>query len=77
MSELIPNPACFAPGTMPDVFTIDVEDWFHILEVEGTPDLSSWDSLPTRLESNLRFLLDLLVFDLLFDWLLDLLMFDL
>jgi polysaccharide deacetylase family protein (PEP-CTERM system associated) len=60
MGELIPNPACFAPGTMPDVFTIDVEDWFHILEVEGTPDLSSWDILPSRLESNLRFLLDLL-----------------
>jgi polysaccharide deacetylase family protein (PEP-CTERM system associated) len=58
--ELISNPACFALGTMPDVFTIDVEDWFHILEVEGTPDLSSWDILPSRLESNFRVLLDLL-----------------
>jgi polysaccharide deacetylase family protein (PEP-CTERM system associated) len=59
-SELISNPVIFASGTMPDVFTIDVEDWFHILEVEGTPDLDSWDILPSRLESNFRFLLDLL-----------------
>lgn len=58
--ELIPNPGSFALGATPDVFTIDVEDWFHILEVEGTPNLSSWDILPTRLESNLRVLFDLL-----------------
>jgi polysaccharide deacetylase family protein (PEP-CTERM system associated) len=43
-----------------DVFTIDVEDWFHILEVTGTPDLAAWDALPTRLEPNFRALLDLL-----------------
>jgi polysaccharide deacetylase family protein (PEP-CTERM system associated) len=47
-------------GTTPDVFTIDVEDWFHILEVTGTPALTAWDSLPTRLEPNFRALLDLL-----------------
>lgn len=45
---------------MPDVFTIDVEDWFHILETKGTPDLPAWDALPSRLEGNLRALLDLL-----------------
>lgn len=47
-------------GTVPDVFTIDVEDWFHILEVTGTPDLASWDSHPSRLETNFRVLLELL-----------------
>jgi polysaccharide deacetylase family protein (PEP-CTERM system associated) len=47
-------------GNAPDVFTIDVEDWFHILEVTGTPDLASWDSHPSRLEANFRALLDLL-----------------
>lgn len=47
-------------GTTQDVFTIDVEDWFHILEVRGAPDIAAWDSLPTRLEANFRTLLDLL-----------------
>jgi len=47
-------------GNAPDVFTIDVEDWFHILEVTGTPDLASWDSHPSRLEANFRVLLELL-----------------
>jgi polysaccharide deacetylase family protein (PEP-CTERM system associated) len=47
-------------GDAPDVFTIDVEDWFHILEVTGTPDLASWDSHQSRLEANFRVLLDLL-----------------
>ena len=45
---------------MPDVFTIDVEDWFHIMEVTGTPELASWDALPSRIEANLRALLELL-----------------
>ena len=44
----------------PDVFTIDVEDWFHILEVSGTPDISAWNTLPSRLERNFRSLLELL-----------------
>ena len=45
---------------MPDVFTVDVEDWFHILEATGTPDFAAWDSFPTRLERNFRTLLELL-----------------
>jgi polysaccharide deacetylase family protein (PEP-CTERM system associated) len=43
-----------------DVFTIDVEDWFHILEVRGTPDLAAWNSIESRVERNLRTLLELL-----------------
>lgn len=61
------NPLHFASGSfadaahnMPDVFTVDVEDWFHILEVSGAPHVSQWDSLPTRLEQNFRVLLELL-----------------
>lgn len=50
----------FIPGPQPDVFTIDVEDWFHILDVTGTRELTKLDSLPTRVESNFRALLDLL-----------------
>jgi polysaccharide deacetylase family protein (PEP-CTERM system associated) len=43
----------------PDVFTIDVEDWFHILEVNGAPDLAAWGSLESRVERNLEVLLEL------------------
>ena len=49
-----------ATGAIADVFTIDVEDWFHIMEVTGTPELTAWDSLPARVEENFRKLLDLL-----------------
>lgn len=45
---------------MPDIFTVDVEDWFHILETRRTPDFESWDSLPSKLEQNFRVLLELL-----------------
>ncbi len=45
---------------MPDIFTVDVEDWFHILETKDAPDLNSWDSLPSCLERNFRGLLELL-----------------
>lgn len=53
-------PAQTAGGATTDVFTIDVEDWFHIMEVTGTPELAAWDSLPTRIEANFRTLLELL-----------------
>jgi polysaccharide deacetylase family protein (PEP-CTERM system associated) len=41
------------------VFTIDVEDWFHILDVAGTPDIAVWDRLPSRVEADFRTLLDI------------------
>lgn len=44
---------------MPAIFTIDVEDWFHILGVAGTPALEDWDRLPSRVEVNFRRFLDL------------------
>jgi polysaccharide deacetylase family protein (PEP-CTERM system associated) len=42
------------------IFTIDVEDWFHILDLPSTPPLSQWDALPSCLEQNFLKLLDLL-----------------
>ncbi|HWG58067.1 MAG TPA: XrtA system polysaccharide deacetylase [Candidatus Acidoferrales bacterium] len=42
------------------VFTIDVEDWFHILDVPSTPDISQWDALPSHVEKNFLRLLDIL-----------------
>ncbi|NIM20625.1 MAG: DUF3473 domain-containing protein [Candidatus Latescibacteria bacterium] len=38
---------------------MDVEDWFHILDVQSTPELSEWESLPSHVEKNFRRLLDL------------------
>lgn len=40
------------------VFSVDVEDWFHILDLPATPDLAEWDGLPSRVERNFRRLLD-------------------
>jgi len=44
---------------MPAIFTVDVEDWFHILDVAEAPALDEWDRLPSRVEANFRRLLDL------------------
>jgi polysaccharide deacetylase family protein (PEP-CTERM system associated) len=41
------------------IFSVDVEDWFHILDVPSTPALSSWDTLPSYVEKNFYRLLDL------------------
>lgn len=41
------------------VMSIDVEDWFHILDLPSTPRLVDWDRLPSRVERNFLRLLDL------------------
>ncbi len=41
------------------IFSVDVEDWFHVLDLPSTPDISQWDSLPSRVEKNFMTLLDL------------------
>lgn len=45
---------------MRSIFSIDVEDWYHILDVPSAPSISRWDGLPARVERNFRRLLDLL-----------------
>lgn len=42
------------------ILTIDVEDWFHLLEHRSIPDRHRWDALPSRVERNFLRLLDLL-----------------
>jgi len=44
---------------MVSVFSVDVEDWFHILNLPSGHELSEWDSLPSRVETDFRRLLDL------------------
>lgn len=41
------------------VFSVDVEDWFHILDVPAAPDIASWSELPSRVEKNFRRLLEI------------------
>ncbi|MFC1555702.1 XrtA system polysaccharide deacetylase [candidate division KSB1 bacterium] len=45
---------------MNNIFSIDVEEWFHILEVNSSPDLMSWDNQESRIEVNFMKLLDAL-----------------
>lgn len=41
-------------------FTIDVEDWFNILDSPAVPPINKWDKLDHRFEYNLNILLELL-----------------
>lgn len=42
------------------IFSIDVEDWFNLSGTGLEPPLSEWDRLESRVEQNLRCLLELL-----------------
>ena len=46
--------------TKPGFFTIDVEDYYHIISVRGTPEISDWDKFPSRVEYGLNRLFELL-----------------
>lgn len=41
------------------IFTVDVEDWFHILDLPTAPQLDAWDGLPSVVEAAFMELLDL------------------
>ena len=43
---------------MKNIFSIDVEDWFHILELDSTPRISRWGELESHVERNLIAMLD-------------------
>jgi len=59
-NEILSHTTTYPFCAPPDVLTIDVEDWFHILELTSTPDIAQWDRLESRVERNLKILLDLL-----------------
>ncbi|HLK62887.1 MAG TPA: polysaccharide deacetylase family protein [Bryobacteraceae bacterium] len=48
------------PGEVESIFSIDVEDWYHILQVPGTPAIHLWDLLPSCVERDFMRLLDLM-----------------
>ncbi|MDO8281305.1 MAG: polysaccharide deacetylase family protein [Thermodesulfovibrionia bacterium] len=41
------------------IFSVDVEDWFHILDLPSTPAIEEWGGLPSRVEKNFMRLLDI------------------
>ena len=41
------------------IFSVDVEDWFHILDVPSAPPISEWANLPSRVEKNFSKLLEI------------------
>ena len=43
-----------------NIFTVDLEEWFHICGVGGALAPTNWDRLPARVEQTTRTLLDLL-----------------
>jgi polysaccharide deacetylase family protein (PEP-CTERM system associated) len=45
--------------SMKCIFSVDVEDWFHILDLPSTPSLGEWDALPSHVEKNFLRLLEL------------------
>lgn len=43
---------------MKNIISIDVEDWFHLLELDSTPDISQWENLESRVERTFHTLLE-------------------
>lgn len=41
------------------VFSVDVEDWYHVLDVPAAPDFASWPRMASRVEANFLRLLDI------------------
>lgn len=41
------------------VLSIDVEDWFHVLDLDSAPPITAWSTLPSRVERNFLRLLAL------------------
>ena len=42
------------------MLSIDVEEWFHILDSPAVPSLDGWNSLESRVDESLECILDLL-----------------
>src|SRR5690606_24062545 len=41
------------------ILTVDVEEWFHLLDVKGGYSYDEWDALPSRVVSSTERLLEL------------------
>ena len=43
---------------MNNIFSVDVEDWFHLLELDSAPEIDKWEKLESRVERAFLRLLD-------------------
>lgn len=43
-----------------NIITVDVEDWYHILDSPAAPTMEKWESLESRVERNVARLLEML-----------------
>lgn len=41
------------------ILTVDLEDWFHLLDYDGSASLDEWSRFPSRIRRNTEFLLEL------------------
>ena len=44
---------------MKNILSVDVEDWFHILEVDSSPNIEEWIHTESRVENNFYRMLDI------------------
>lgn len=54
----VPRQDTAAPPIVRNVLTVDVEEWFHLLEGKGVPPMDQWDSLECRVDRNVNVLLE-------------------
>ncbi len=47
-------------GSIPNLLTVDLEDWFHICEVEHVLPRDRWDSLPSTVAAGADLILEIL-----------------
>lgn len=40
------------------ILTVDLEDWFHLIDYGGSADVEGWHRYPSRIQENTAFLLD-------------------
>jgi len=45
---------------MKRIFTVDVEEWFNIIDCPGAPQIESWDAQQSRVEANTDVILQLM-----------------
>jgi peptidoglycan-N-acetylglucosamine deacetylase len=43
-----------------NILTVDLEDWFHILDMESSSDVKAWSDFESRFEANVDWLLEAL-----------------
>lgn len=46
------------PGEVTNALSFDIEDWFHLVEVDAVSDTNQWPKLPSLVEQHTRWIVD-------------------